>query len=66
MEKYQYDTYIYDTRGFSGGKVNAEELCDELNRRGSAGWELVSSVSTNHADGPTRSIVFIFKRNKVS
>lgn len=62
MEKYEYYTYVYDTEGFSGGKINANKLGSEINQLGNLGWELVSSVSTNQANGYTRSIMCIFKR----
>ena len=62
MEKYEYYTYVYDTEGFTGGKVDAHKLETEINRLGNSGWELVSSVSTNQGNGYTRSIVCIFKR----
>lgn len=62
IEKYEYHTYVYNTGGFQGGKVDAYELETEINQLGNLGWELVSSVSTNQGDGYTRSIVCIFKR----
>ena len=65
MEKFEYHTFIYDTAGFMGGKVDANDFQDRLNMLGSQGWELVSSVTTNQGQGFTRSIVSVFKR-KVS
>jgi hypothetical protein len=62
MEKYEYYTYVCDTEGLLGGKVDANKLGTEINQLGNSGWELVSSVSTNKANGYTRSIVCFFKR----
>lgn len=62
MEKFEYYTFVYDTKGFTGGKVDTEVFQEELNKLGSIGWELVSSLSTNQGNGYTRSIVSIFKR----
>lgn len=62
MEKFEYRTFIYDTEGWMGGKVDNRDFEMELNKLGLDGWELVSSVSTNHSYGQTRSIVSIFKR----
>ncbi len=62
MEKFEYYTYIYGTKGFLGGEVDGDELGAEINKLGNSGWELVSSVSSNQANGHTGSIVCIFKR----
>lgn len=64
MEKFEYCTYIYDTKGFWGGSVDASQFQNELNRLGNEGWELVSSNSTNQSYGSSKSIVCIFKRKK--
>lgn len=62
MEKFEYRTFIYNTEGWMGGKVDNKDFEMELNKLGLDGWELVSSVSTNQGNGYTRSIVSIFKR----
>lgn len=62
MDKYEYYTYVYNTEGIMGGKVDVNVFQNELNKLGSDGWELVSSVSTNQANGYSKSIVSIFKR----
>lgn len=64
MEKYEYKTIIYDTKGFWGGVVDVNQFQNELNILGDDGWELVSSVSTAQSNGLSRSIVCIFKRKK--
>lgn len=62
MVRYEYYTYVYNTEGFMGGKVDIGQFDREINRLGNDGWELVSSVTTNQGQGYTRSIVNIFKR----
>lgn len=64
MEKYEYCTTVYDTKGFWGGSVDVSEFQKELNCLGNEGWELVSSVSTTQNQGATKSIICIFKRKK--
>lgn len=64
MEKYEYKTLIYDTKGFWGGSVDANQFQNELNVQGNDGWELVSSISTTQSYGSSKSIVCIFKRKK--
>ncbi|MFC5472301.1 DUF4177 domain-containing protein [Cohnella suwonensis] len=62
MEQWEYRTIKYKTGGFLGGKVDAEELEDELNQYGSEGWELVSCFDTSMSQGASRDIVIVFKR----
>ncbi|MBP3886054.1 MAG: DUF4177 domain-containing protein [Cellulosilyticum sp.] len=65
MERYEYYTMTYETKGFWGGKVEVNEFQNELNRLGDAGWELVSSVATTQGQGTTKYVVCIFKRKKL-
>lgn len=62
MEQFEYKTLFTDAKGFLGGKVDTLEFQNDLNRLGSEGWELVSSLSSNQSYGSTRWIVSIFKR----
>ncbi len=62
MDKYEYKVVVYDTKGFFGGKVEVEQIENQLNLLGSNGWEMVSCTSTNQSYGSSRSIVCIFKR----
>lgn len=64
MDKYEYKTLTYDTKGFWGGSVDAGQFQSELNILGNDGWELVSSISTTQSYGSSKSIVCIFKRKK--
>lgn len=65
MEKYEYKTFIYDTKGFWGGTVDQNEFQKELNAFGDDGWELVNSISTTQSYGSSKSIVCILKRRKL-
>lgn len=64
MDKYEYKTFTYDTKGFWGGSVDINQFQNELNALGDDGWELVNSVSTTQSYGSSKSIVCIFKRKK--
>lgn len=45
-----------------GGKINGQELTDELNRLGAKGWELVNVFDTNTSSGSTREVFAVLKR----
>jgi hypothetical protein len=62
--RWEYKSISIKTGGFLGGKVNHESLDHELNALGREGWEMVNAFDTNVAQGRTRDIVAIFKRNK--
>ena len=47
-----------------GVKLDAEAFNDHLNRLGEEGWELVSVFDTNRADGDTKEVVAVFKRQR--
>ena len=64
MDKYEYKTFIYDTKGLWGGIVDVNQFQNELNTFGNDGWELISSISTTQSQGASKSIVCIFKRKK--
>ncbi len=64
MEKYEYKTLTYDTKGFWGGAVDVSQFQYELNALGDDGWELISSLSTTQSGGSSKGIVCIFKRKK--
>lgn len=66
MEKFEYKTFVYSTKGFMGGLVYQDELQNQLNFLGNDGWELVSSVPTTEFLGASKSIVFTFKRKKAN
>lgn len=64
MQKYEYYTFVYNTKGFWGGQIDVSQFQDELNRLGNEGWDLVNSVSTSQNQGVSKSIICIFKRKK--
>jgi hypothetical protein len=47
-----------------GGKVDETKLEARLNELGRDGWELVVAFDTNMAQGQTRDVVAIFKRDR--
>ena len=48
--------------GFFGGKVDIDELQAALNSYGQEGWELVSAFDTSYAEGASREVILILKR----
>ena len=63
MIKWEYKTIKLATTGwFVGGKLDEKQLDEHLNNLGFDGWELVSAFDTNQAEGRTRDVVVIFKR----
>lgn len=64
MEKFEYKVVVYDTKGFWGGKVEVQQIENQLNQLGNDGWEMVSCTSTNQSYGSSKSIVCIFKRKR--
>ena len=64
MKKYEYKVFTYDTKGVFGGKIDIRELESQLNKFGNEGWEMVSSTSSNQSYGSSKSLVYIFKREK--
>lgn len=64
MKKYEYKVFAYDTKGVFGGKIDKRELESQLNKFGNEGWEMVSSTSSNQSYGSSKSLVYIFKREK--
>lgn len=64
MDKYEYKTFRYDTKGLWGGKVETDQFEMALNRFGDDGWKMVSSFTTAQSYGSSRSVICIFKRKK--
>jgi hypothetical protein len=62
MEKYEYKTLKFETKGFTGGDLDTEKFDLELNKMGEAGWCLVSCFDTNQTQGSSRLVVSVFKR----
>ena len=64
MQKYEYKTFVYETKGLCGGTVDANQFEDALNNLGNEGWEMVSGLSTTQGGGSSKSVVCILKRKK--
>lgn len=62
MDKWEYKTLKFKTRGFLGGKVDEEEFEDMLNSYGIDGWELVSCFDTSMYQGQSNDIIAVLKR----
>jgi len=62
MDKFEYQTIIYNPKGVFGGKVDANDFDKSLNDLGANGWELVSCVASSEAYGQTKHLVCVFKR----
>ncbi|MEM7012626.1 MAG: DUF4177 domain-containing protein [Verrucomicrobiota bacterium] len=63
VEKYEYKILKFDGKGwFLGGKLDLLEIEQDFNEMGQAGWELVSTMDTNEAQGATKWVVATFKR----
>ena len=64
MEKFEYKVFVIDTKGFWGGRVEIDQIENQLNQLGNEGWEMVNCTSTNQSYGASKSIVCILKRKK--
>jgi hypothetical protein len=67
MKQFEYDVLKVDIKGgfFSaGGEVDANALRLKLKKYGDNGWELVNTVDTAMAQGASRNLIFIFKKEK--
>ena len=61
MKRYEYMT-LDVAAGFWSSKINAQELTDKLNELGRNGWELTSTVDLNRAQGATKGLLLVLKR----
>jgi hypothetical protein len=64
MQKWEYKTLAFDTKGFAGGLLDIDLFNDTLNKYGYEGWELVSCFDTNQAQGASRKVIAVLKRLK--
>jgi hypothetical protein len=61
--KWEYMTVMFMAKGFwLGGKLDGNAFNEELNKLGEQGWELVSVFDTNMAQGQTRDVIAVLKR----
>lgn len=64
MEKWEYKTLKFKTKGVFGGIIDTEDFEYALNQLGDNGWELVSCFDTNQSQGASREVIAVFKRMK--
>jgi hypothetical protein len=64
MEKWEYISVKFLTKGFSGGILDIHNLDRELNSLGEQGWELVSCITTHMSAGQSREVIAVLKRRK--
>jgi hypothetical protein len=62
MKKFEYLTLDVAARGFWSSTIDPQELTDKLNELGADGWEVASSVDLNIAQGQSRNVMVILKR----
>ncbi len=62
MDRWEYKSIQFKTRGIMGGVVDIDQLDAMLNNLGSQGWELVSCIASNAGYGHTRNVVAVLKR----
>lgn len=64
MEKWEYTSTKFETRGMFGGILEEKPFEKELNKLGEQGWELVTCFPTAEAYGRSKEIVAVFKRRR--
>jgi hypothetical protein len=62
MTRWEYLLYKTEPTGWLRDTVDEQSIEQILNNLGQQGWEVVSTVETNVAEGRTKDIVFILKR----
>lgn len=62
MDRWEYKSIRFETKGVMGGIVDTDQLDLALNNLGNQGWELVSMVASNAGYGRTRHVVAVLKR----
>lgn len=62
MDRWEYKTIKFETKGMLGGILDIDNFNDQLNSLGRSGWELVSCFDTNQSQGASREVVAVFKR----
>jgi hypothetical protein len=70
MKRWEYKVITPGVSGavgwWGGGRVDTDEIAAELNRLGSLGWELVSTLETSNTTGRTVEVLLLFKREALS
>jgi len=65
MKKFEYQTKVFDAKGFFGGKIDVAEFDKALNEMGSQGWRLVEKTASATEMGATKYFVCTFMREVV-
>lgn len=60
--QWEYTTLKVGVGGIYGGKVDEDQLNQEMNHLGRQNWELVAAFTSNARGGPSRAAVLLFKR----
>jgi hypothetical protein len=64
MISWEYKTLEFGTTGWVGGLLDINIFNESLNNVGKDGWELVNCFDTNQAQGASRKVIAVFKRQK--
>lgn len=64
MQKWEYITLDFETKGFAGGLLDIDLFNETLNSYGNEGWELVSCFVTSMGQGASRKVIAVMKRLK--
>jgi hypothetical protein len=64
MASWEYKTLEFATTGWTGGLLDVNIFNESLNNVGKDGWELVNCFDTNQAQGASRKVIAVFKRQK--
>lgn len=62
MLQWEYKVLDFETRGFAGGLLDISTFHETLNGYGREGWELVNCFDTNQAQGASRRVIAVMKR----
>ncbi len=66
MTTYEYKILeVPVKRWFLGGKVDTQALADKLNELGREGWQVTTMTDTNMAQGASRSLFVILRKEKM-
>ncbi|MFZ7120202.1 MAG: DUF4177 domain-containing protein [Eubacteriaceae bacterium] len=62
MDKFEYKTLTFETKGFFGGKLDGNSFDEQLMQYGKYGWELISTFTSNQEGWSTKKVFVVFKR----
>lgn len=64
MVCWEYKTIEFETKGWAGGLLDINVFNESLNKMGKDGWELVNCFDTSQAQGASRKVIAVFKRQQ--